>query len=492
MKSISPDFYEGKKLLLEEIENLTDGGVTTLHQHETTEVMYPASLIIGTPTHVTHLQSLLDHSWGAGITDGCNITDNGNGTISISTGNAILRAAADPHSALYNVEVIPQLNIALTDNATNYVYLSYNAGVPTFLVSTAVTACNGMDKILVWMIHRLGIVLHSIDVRNLNVDTARKTAHMFLAFARFIHAAGGSVLGNPSTLAISLTSGHFYFMLNEIEHDAFDTSVAGTANVNVFNLWHRDGIGGWTDTIEQKLVNTLYYDDGTGTPALLGNNKFGTIWFYIVNDTPSELHAVLGQTEYPNAFAAGNAIPPSTVPTILEGLGVLVGFVTFEKAAIAFTAVRSAFSTAFGSSAATSHNGLGGIQGGAVNEYYHLSLAERDKVVQLDSLSLEAGESLVVGDPVYVSVNKFYKADSTTNPTVVGIISVAALATFIATATIAGKITLSGLTAGSPYFLASPSSISTTAPSSGYIIRLGRAVSTTVLLLNIEEPILLT
>lgn len=110
---------------------------------------------------------------------------------------------------------------------------------------------------------------------------------------------------------------------------------------------------------------------------------------------------------------------------------------------------------------------------------------------QSDLLSLEAGEDLIVGDPAYVSANKLYKADSTTNYKVVGIISVAALATFTATATISGKITLSGLVANSPYFLTSPSGISVTPPTSGYIIRLGLAISATTLIINIEEPILL-
>lgn len=354
-------------------DDLTDAGVTTLHKHETTGIEYPASLEIGTPTHITNLQTILDHSWSAGIIDGCDLTDNGDGTISLSSGNACLRPSADPHSALYNVGFSQQLSIALTDNATNYVCLEYNAGSPAFFTSTTVTDFNGMDHIIAWVVHRDGTVLHSLDARNINVDNSRKAAHMFLDYARFIHASGGTALGNPSALTISVTSGHFYFMLNEISHDAFDTSVAGTANVNVFTLWNHVA-GVYTETANQKSVGTTLYDDGTGTAAL-GNNKFGVTWFYLVNDAPSELHAVMGQAEYPNSASAAIATPPTSLPSLIDGLGVLIGFVSYEKSAAAFTDVKSAFTTQFGSTAAVLHNGLSGLQGGTTNEYFHLTNA---------------------------------------------------------------------------------------------------------------------
>lgn len=108
----------------------------------------------------------------------------------------------------------------------------------------------------------------------------------------------------------------------------------------------------------------------------------------------------------------------------------------------------------------------------------------------VSTLSLEAGENLVVGDPVYVSANKFYKADHTLAAGCIGVITTAALVTGLAVATLSGIIPLTGLSAGSPYFLG-VGVISVAAPISGYIIRLGKALSTTSLLLNVEEPILL-
>lgn len=109
-----------------------------------------------------------------------------------------------------------------------------------------------------------------------------------------------------------------------------------------------------------------------------------------------------------------------------------------------------------------------------------------------NKLDKEAGENLVIGDPIWVaSDNKFYKADNVTNPQVIGLITTAALTGFLASATISDKVTLSGLTPVTPYFLGNQV-ITSTPPSSGNVIRLGLAISTTELILNIEEPILLS
>jgi hypothetical protein len=107
------------------------------------------------------------------------------------------------------------------------------------------------------------------------------------------------------------------------------------------------------------------------------------------------------------------------------------------------------------------------------------------------TLALEAGENLVLGDPVYVSANKLYIADNVTNFRVIGLVQTGATAGFIATVVITGGIDIGGLVVGSPYFLGS-GIITNVVPSSSYVIRLGLSISSTTLLLNIEEPILLS
>jgi len=107
------------------------------------------------------------------------------------------------------------------------------------------------------------------------------------------------------------------------------------------------------------------------------------------------------------------------------------------------------------------------------------------------TLSLEAGEDLAVGDPVYVSANKFYKADNLVNHRIVGVVTIAASATFVATAVLSGQASLGGgLIPNSPYFLGA-GIISATPPVLGYVVKVGAAINTATLIVNIEEPILL-
>lgn len=106
------------------------------------------------------------------------------------------------------------------------------------------------------------------------------------------------------------------------------------------------------------------------------------------------------------------------------------------------------------------------------------------------TITLQAGEILVAGDPVYVSGNTFLKADNTTNFKAVGIITIGAAIGFPATATTSGPVTLSGLTPNAVYFLGNKV-ITSVVSISGYVVRLGQAISNTVLLINIEEPVLL-
>jgi hypothetical protein len=112
-------------------------------------------------------------------------------------------------------------------------------------------------------------------------------------------------------------------------------------------------------------------------------------------------------------------------------------------------------------------------------------------VAPASTLTLGAGENLVVGDPVHVLANQFFIADNVISFRAVGVITVSATLGLQATATISGQVTLSGLTANAPYFLGA-GIITSTAPATGYVVRLGQAVSATNLILTIEEPILLT
>jgi len=107
-----------------------------------------------------------------------------------------------------------------------------------------------------------------------------------------------------------------------------------------------------------------------------------------------------------------------------------------------------------------------------------------------NTLQLEMGETLQKGAPVCVINNKFYLADNVVNFNVVGLLSADAAITNLGRAEISGQIVLNGLTPGAPYFLGD-GVITSTAPTAGFVIRVGQAITSALFVVRIEEPILL-
>jgi len=348
---------------------------STSHSHDTSDVSYDESLTVGSPIQVTSIQDAVNLQWSSGIISGCEITDNVDGTVSISSGEASIRASSDPSSDIYIVSTPPAVNLSIADDVTSYIYLDWNSGSPVFVVGTSTSSFNCLDKCVAYVVHRYGTLMHIIDARGQNVDSNRKIRRMFMEYSRFIHADGGSIIG-ASGLSLTVSQGKFFFMISEQAHDSFDTSVAGSGNQNVFNLWSMDGSGGWTRSASQKAINTNLYDSGTGTLSSIGDGKYGVSWVYILHDSPSTLEVVVGQQQYDSAADAIASARPSNLPSMVTGVGSLIGKVAYQKGATSFSNVISYLEYNASGSSITSHNSLSDIQGGSTGDYQHLTAAQ--------------------------------------------------------------------------------------------------------------------
>ena len=181
--------------------------------------------------------------------------------------------------------------------------------------------------------------------------------------------ATGLVLSGTGTRNIAITDGRVWAeLVNPFTVAGIDTSVSGS-----FTYWYRNGSGGWTSQATQTQINNTQYDDGDGTLGTLTANRYGVHWVYSVHD--STHHVVFGQGDYTLAQAE-LAQPPATLPGLLSAYATLIGKITIKKSASVFTSVQSAFTTSFVPTDVTEHNDLSGIQGGATDEYYHLTAAQ--------------------------------------------------------------------------------------------------------------------
>lgn len=362
------------KTALDEEDDKVEGHVDGLSRNHTlSHILLDNS--IGTLTHLGSYYDVYSHMYSAGVVDGGELTDNLDGTVNIAAGEALLRpTGGTPHSSLIPVAFSGVTNIALTNNATNFIYLDYNSGTPTVAVTTNSTTVNMLDKVAMHVAVREGTKLSHLDVLDQNVDHIARNQIKEYYTEAFKRKNGGMIISDAGTLHLSCDGGAFFFQLNEYSVPALDTTGTDT-----FEYYYRDGVGGWIES-DQQVIDNLYYDDGTGTLALLNNNKFGVHWIYAIVGSNPHYAVVYGQAEYDKLADAGASFPPSIIPPSVSGVGTLLGRAIVEKSALELTTVESVYSTVFSSSLALTHNGLAGLQGGTLDEYYHMTALQYSRI----------------------------------------------------------------------------------------------------------------
>lgn len=329
----------------------------------------------------------------AGNISGCDLTENPDGSVSVTSGEVLLRTTDANTSQITNYYV-GSATLTLTDNATNYIYADYNSSNVTLRVNTDITQIPGTDKVALFIITRVGTDLHTIDARQFAVNFMNRYARMSLGVYGYRHAQGGTVVTEVDTRKISVTSGVFYLITVRIPHGAYNTNTG-----DMFTYAYRNGTGGWSRSTGQTTISNLYYDNNATALATLGNNKYGVHWLYICLNSPSRLFVVYGQNQYAtlsNAQAAG--IPATLPPEVgLYSTGQLIAKIIVKKSDTNFSDIQSPFVTHLTSSNPTIHNGLGGLQGGIVDEYYHLSAADYSAVLTKGNILVTSGLTITNG-----------------------------------------------------------------------------------------------
>lgn len=329
----------------------------------------------GNPSHITNLRTLLDHTSSAYAVTGFAITDLGTGNINIAAGEIFIRENhATAEAALYAATVPAVSNLALTDQAFNYICVDWNGGNPIILATTNYNDVDQLDTVFVYGIYREGTFLSHTSFIDGFTDFPAKISRSIYECNKFTHVIGGTQIAGTGTLNISVTSGAFYLASVRHDHSAINTSGADT-----FVYYYRNGVGGFTRVTGNHAVDNAHYDDGTGTLATAGSNKYVAHYVYIINDTPSYLVIQYGQAQY-STLAAAQIDTVPTAPGVANSLGVLIGRVITQQGNSSFQDVASTFVTTFNPSAATNHNNLAGLQGGTTSEYYHLTSSEYNSI----------------------------------------------------------------------------------------------------------------
>jgi len=309
----------------------------------------------------------------AGKISGGDISDNGDGSVSVSAGTGIIKITDSDTSETKFFNWSSESSLTLTDGTTNYIYVSYNSGNPIVTSSTSLPTDKNTN-VMLGLVFRDGTILHIVTAGALITNYAKNTLFKDLELNGKFQRTSGVIISETGTRNIAISQGTIYAGLTKVTFPAFDSSGADT-----FTYYYRDGSGGWTKVTDQSQIDNLHYDDGSGTLATLGPNKYGVHWVYA--DPDGCVFVVYGQDNY-TLSNADLAQPPSSLPQIITDICGLVGKIIIKKSDSSFTSIESAYTQKFSPSLVYSHNDLSDIQGGTTDEYYHLTNSEYNIATQ--------------------------------------------------------------------------------------------------------------
>lgn len=319
------------------------------------------------------------YTQGGGRLYGGGITSNGNGTVAITSGAGIAKTQTGSLSecvcALTSSNLAPNrfvtwndvASLALTDNAYNYIY--YNGTNNAIQATTDFYSIDFYRDFTLGRAYRTG---NNVVTRlcGTNLWNFNRRVQLFGEERFPVERARGMVLSGTGTRNISVTAGILWAeLVNRFTTTAVDTSAGGT-----FTAWYISASAYTSSTNQTQISNTQYNNTTTGLVNFgAGPGHYGVHFVYVVHD--STVHSVYGTSDYTTLASAQAAGTPATLPGLLSSYATLVGRIIIQKDATSFVEVDSAFDTTFNASTVSSHNDLGGLQGGTTSQYYHLTSA---------------------------------------------------------------------------------------------------------------------
>ncbi len=329
--------------------------------------------VIGSPTY-DDVQDVINNTQSAGDFSGGIITDATAGKVDISAVTGFLKTTDSDIGVTPSFDLGAASDFVLTDNSANYIYVDYNGGTPQFAVTTDRSTIELNRHFILGRVYREGTDVHIVNA-GVNLHNFLRDNHERLIAVRGFERASGGVISETGNRYLISTSGVFYLGNSKVTTSGVNTSGAPTFTRH----YHVAGV--WSSDTKSQICQSAYqYDDGTDL-ATIDNNKYGVFWVYIHFE--SDLHVVVGRGNYTLAGAEEASLPDT--PDIVHDFGTLAAKIIVKKSATNFTEVDSAYEQVFPTSTPVNHNDLGGIQGGAADDYFHLTSAQHTIVVYTTS-----------------------------------------------------------------------------------------------------------
>jgi hypothetical protein len=318
----------------------------------------------------------------AGVYSGCEVTNRSSGTVDVAAGVVVFKTTDSDVGATKQLATPAATGVSLTDNSVNWIYANYNAGSPTIAVATDWTTINKHTQVILGCAHRIGTEVYLLNTSQVLPDFDRKEMQRLWEM-RGVQRTSGAAIGQTGTRNITVSAGVLHSAVTRFTNTAIDTSGAGT-----FTAVYRDGGTGWTEQASQTQLNNTEYDDGSGTLATLGANKYGVHWVYgaKLTGTTMALYIQFGQGSY--SLAEANAAMAPTAYPPLSSVGVLLAKLIIQKNASSILTVENIGDPTLIYAQSNDHEELAGLLGGAAGDHYHLTAAQHTIATQAASASV--------------------------------------------------------------------------------------------------------
>jgi hypothetical protein len=310
----------------------------------------------------------------AGITSGAtNWVDNGDGTITLPTTQVALFKNPDFEGPLNLYNVVGGV-YGLANNDTNYIAVNYSGGFPNYVILNNDTTINDSDIVLYLIVYRANNFIHVLEFGNYGSGLPNKINDRILSTDRFAHESGCQLSLSGSTGIVEISSGVVWNGVYQQQLMAINSY-----DDIFFQNYH---IGGnWVYDTTATTINNTYYDDGTNLVSA-NTGTYLVNWYFRGQEYEDHIYEVFGTSGYTNVAEAELSVEP-ILPELVTSHAFLVGRIIIGVGQTTGL-TQSAFVTVFQSTQVTFHNDLLGLQGGAPNEYLHLSSNEYSNLAFVD------------------------------------------------------------------------------------------------------------
>ena len=407
-------FNDGARLWL---STTTEGGLTSTKpssQYERVQIGYANSSSIF--VSISNFPS--DELAYSGVVIVPTITNNDDGTITISTGSVNLFDDSTGQGVVTGYS-LSQKTLNLITGSLNYIYINHNLNTASYNITTNQAYANGINIINAFIIDINNQVsegpsytwdLHILDIGVTGTALSNRISYKDVNLEPLERQSGLTLYVTGSTGDYGITEGVAWYGPTQVTMPSFETTEPTVDNY----LFIKSG-SVWTRTTSSGYLSG-YYNDIDGLAACAQNSwSVNYVYRLITNVDTDDSIIVLSSDQYSSQLEASiNGATPSDLPSAITGLGLLVGRLIVQSGSFS-PSIESAYTKLFAPSSPTQHNNLTGLQGGGSNEYYHLTSAEYTTLGVSSSYALSASyatpprivnsASYVLGSNVDGSVN---------------------------------------------------------------------------------------